>query len=70
MSAVPCQTFIGQPTFADQSEIPAWASEAIYSLHAIGVMNPPDGCIEPSAPLTREETAAMLAAMLTYVRER
>ena len=52
------------PTFADSSEIPTWAREAIYSLNALGVMDATDGCIAPRAPLTREQTADMLHAVL------
>lgn len=55
------------PTFADGSEIPAWASEAIYSLNAAGIMTTQDGYIEASAKLTREQTAQMLAAVMAYM---
>ena len=54
------------PTFADGSEIPAWASEAIYSLNAAGIMTTLDGYISATAKLTREETALMLAAVMRY----
>jgi hypothetical protein len=55
------------PTFADGSEIPAWASEAIYSLNAVGIMVSHDGYISATADLTREQTAMMLAAVMRYV---
>ena len=55
------------PTFADGSEIPVWASEAIYSLNAAGIMNPQAGYIAPTAKLTRAQTAQMLAAAMEYV---
>ena len=54
------------PTFADGSEIPAWASEAIYSLNTAGILISHDGYISATAKLTREETAAMLAAVMRY----
>ena len=54
------------PTFADGSEIPAWASEAIYSLNAVGIMVSHDGYISATANLTREQTAMMLAAVMRY----
>ena len=54
------------PTFADQFEIPVWAREAIYSLNAAGILNETDGYIAPTSPLTREQTAEMLAAVMAY----
>ena len=54
------------PTFADGSEIPAWASEAIYSLNAVGIMVSHDGYISATENLTREQTAMMLAAVMRY----
>lgn len=56
------------PTFADQSEIPVWAQESIYSLNAIGIISPSDGYISAKADLTREQTAHMLAAVMAYVK--
>ena len=55
------------PTFADGSEIPAWASEAIYSLNTAGIMTTSDGYISATSKLTREQTAQMLAAVMQYV---
>ena len=55
------------PTFADQSEIPAWAGEAIYSLNAAGIMTSADGYISPTAAITRADTAEMLANVMQYV---
>lgn len=54
-------------TFADTSEIPTWASGAITSLHAAGIMSAEDGYIAPSATLTRAQTAQMLASAMRYV---
>lgn len=56
------------PTFADQSEIPVWASEAIYSLSAAGIMSSEGGYIAPTAQITREQTATMLASAMAYVK--
>ena len=55
------------PTFADTSEIPVWATEAIYSLGAAGIMTGQGGYITPMARITREQTAQMLAAAMEYV---
>ena len=55
------------PTFADHSEIPVWASEAIYSLNAAGIMNSQAGYISPVDKITRAQTAQMLAAAMAYV---
>ncbi len=54
------------PTFADSSDIPVWAKDAIYSLNALGIMDATDGCIAPNATLTRGETAKMLNAVMTF----
>lgn len=56
------------PTFADHSEIPVWASEAIYSLSAAGIMSGEGGYIAPTEQITREQTATMLAAAMAYVK--
>ena len=58
-----------KPVFSDASEIPAWASEAIYSLNAAGIMTTLDGYISASAKLTRAQTAGMLAAVMRYVEK-
>ncbi|MBQ7335486.1 MAG: S-layer homology domain-containing protein [Clostridia bacterium] len=56
------------PTFADGSDIPVWASEAIYSLNAAGILCDSNGYITPTAKITREQTAKMLAATMAYVK--
>ena len=56
------------PTFADGSDIPTWAVEAVYSLNAAGIMNGQDGYITPSAAVTRAQSAQMLAATLRYLK--
>ena len=57
------------PTFADNSDIPVWATEAIYSLNAAGILNSHQGYITPTATVTRAQTAQMLAAAMQYVKE-
>ncbi len=55
------------PTFADHSDIPVWAADAIYSLNAAGILNPEQGYIAPTQKLTRAQTAQMLAAAMAYL---
>ncbi len=57
------------PAFADASDIPAWASEAISTLSSLGVMTPTGGEISPNAPVTRGQTAMMLSALQRVVRD-
>ncbi len=54
------------PVFADHSEIPVWAADAIFSLYSIGVMTPTDGYIAPTEALTRSEAALMLSKVMQY----
>ena len=54
------------PTFADASEIPVWAKDAIYSLHAVGIMQSDEGAISPTDTLTRAQAAKMLAGVMMY----
>ena len=51
------------PAFADSSDIPTWASEAISTLSAMGIMTSSGGAISPNEQLTRGQTAMMLAAL-------
>ena len=51
------------PAFADASDIPAWASEAISTLSSLGVIEASGGHISPNTELTRGETAMMLSAL-------
>ncbi len=55
------------PTFADHSDIPVWAADAIYSLNAAGILNSDQGYIAPTQTLNREQTAQMLAATMAYL---
>jgi len=54
--------------FADHSEIPVWASDALYSLHAVGILRDTEGCISATEKLTRAETASMLFSASEYCR--
>ena len=56
------------PTFSDQTEIPVWAKDAIYSLHAVGIMGEDGGYITPTAKITRAQTAQMLAAAMAFTQ--
>ena len=57
------------PAFADSSDIPAWAGEAISTLSSMGVMTPTGGAISPNEQVTRGQTAMMLAALKKVVEE-
>lgn len=51
------------PAFADASDIPVWASEAISTLSSLGVIEASGGHISPNTELTRGQTAMMLSAL-------
>ena len=53
--------------FADHSEIPVWAADAMYSLNAVGIMTSANGYIAPEASVTRAEAAQMLKAVMAYL---
>jgi hypothetical protein len=57
------------PAFADASDIPAWASEAISTLSSLGVIEASGGHISPNTELTRGETAMMLAALCRVISQ-
>ena len=49
------------PTFADQSIIPTWAKPSLYALNSLGILRGTgNGCLSPSSPLSRAQTAQML----------
>lgn len=57
------------PTFADSSDIPVWAREAICTLYAAGILDTAEGGgMEAGASLTRAEAAECLYAMMQYVK--
>lgn len=51
------------PVFADADEIPSWADDAIATLSSLGILTPMAGNISPNEPVTRGQTAQMLAAV-------
>lgn len=54
--------------FADESSIPAWASDAIGALAELGIMaGTGDGTISAMSGLTRAQTACMLNALMEQV---
>ncbi len=55
------------PVFADSSELPFWASDAIYSMNSLGVFHMIDGYAAPSAFVTRGDAAQMLEAVINLV---
>ena len=57
------------PAFADASDIPTWASEAISTLASLGVMTAEGGAISPGENVTRGQTAMMLAALRRVVSQ-
>lgn len=55
------------PTFADASDIPAWAREAIGTLYAAGIFDTAEGGdMQASEPLTRAQAACALYEMMQY----
>lgn len=54
------------PTFADVSEIPAWAEDAVLTLGSLGILTATNGNFAPNAPLDRAGTADLLAAAMRY----
>jgi hypothetical protein len=57
------------PAFADASDIPAWASEAISTLSSLGVMTSSGGAISPNEKVTRGQTVMMLAALRRVISQ-
>ena len=57
------------PTFADGSEIPVWAADAVYSLSAVGILTPTGDRITPTDTVTRAQAAQMLSALIRYREE-
>ncbi len=52
------------PVFSDSEEIPAWAQSAVLSLSSMGYLMSENGEIQPTAALTREQTAGILCGVL------
>lgn len=57
------------PAFADSSDIPAWAGEAIATLSSLGIMPTSGGAVEPNESMTRGQTAMMLSALWRQLQQ-
>ena len=55
------------PVFDDSDEIPAFAASAVNSLGYMGILQPKDGNISASSPMTREATAHLLSSVVNMV---
>lgn len=64
---ISCDTPTVVPTFSDRKDIPAWASDAIYTLTTLGIMRGEGGAITPLSPLTRGQAAQMLLSLREYM---
>lgn len=53
--------------FAEESIVPAWAKNAVGSMHAIGLMKVTDGGASALSALTRGDVAKLLAAIMDMV---
>lgn len=51
------------PAFADASDIPAWASEAVTTLSSMGILTTSGGAVSPNSQVTRAGAAVMLSAL-------
>ena len=49
--------------FADASDIPAWASEAVTTLSSMGILTTSGGAVSPNSQVTRAGAAVMLSAL-------
>lgn len=52
------------PTFADSGEMPSWASDAIYTMTALGVFDGVNGYASPNSIVTRGEAACMFEEVI------
>jgi len=54
-----------KPVFADETNVPAWAEDAIYALNEIGVLRGTgEGYISPYSVITRAQTAQILCSLI------
>ena len=54
-----------KPVFADETNVPAWAEDAIYALNEIGVLRGTgEGYISPYSVITRAQTAQILCSLM------
>ncbi len=56
------------PTFSDGSDIPVWARESVYSLHAIGILTAEGGYVSAKDILDREQAALLLWRTGEYLK--
>ena len=52
------------PAFADNDQIAAYASEAVYLLQKAGIVTGADGRFQPAATATRGQVCKMLAGLV------
>ena len=52
------------PVFADSTELPSWASDAIYSMNSLGVLQTLGGFASPDEIVRRGEAAQMFEAVI------
>ena len=53
-----------KPTFSDKNDIPVWATDAIYTLNSLGILESVNGEIGANAEITRAQVAMMLYALI------
>jgi hypothetical protein len=54
--------------FSDDSQIAAYAKEAVYKLRQMGIVSGRDtGMFDPLAPATREETAKIICGVIDFI---
>ncbi len=56
------------PVFADVSQLPSWASDAIYSMNSLGVLQTLSGYASPEETVTRGDAAQMLEAVINLYK--
>ena len=54
------------PVFADGTQIPAWARDAVYTLAELGVMDVRNGRVDALGTVDREQTAYMLYQLTLF----
>jgi hypothetical protein len=53
-----------KPTFSDKNDIPVWATDAIYTLNSLGILESVNGEIGANTDITRAQVAMMLYALI------
>lgn len=62
-AAVILNNIVGYSATAEfdfEDSVATWASDSVFSMYELGVLTTDDGCINASAPLTRDESALLL----------